>query len=327
MTKLAREVPAGGPLLTFDSGVLGAHFPLEPFTFRHDLAENAVLQLEALAALATQLPRDRIEFNSGRLQPNQRPDETPGVDLEPEEIVRRIETAGAWLVLKNVETIPAYRALIDRVLAEAAEAAGIEPGAMAEPMGFIFVSSANSVTPFHIDYEENFFVHLHGQKFMHVFDNRDRSIIDEEGLETYPGKHRNHAYRDDFEAKGRVFTFGPGDGLFLPYTWPHWVRTGGDWSISMAITWKSPSDRRRNKLYFANAVLRKMGWSQSAPGRRPGLDTAKAAAYDLARLPLEPLRRSEAMRRRLRALLFGSKANYFYGKPGDGSSGKKTDGA
>ena len=106
--------------LRLDREVMARHFPSEPFRYRHGLAGHPLLQLDALAALVRQLPRDRIEFNSGRLQPNQKPDETPGVDLEPEEIVRRIETAGAWLVLKNVEAVPAYRRLIAAVLGEAA---------------------------------------------------------------------------------------------------------------------------------------------------------------------------------------------------------------
>ncbi len=181
-------------------------------------------------------------------------------------------------------------------------------------MGFIFVSSAHSVTPFHLDYEENFFVHLHGDKAMHVFDNRDRSVIDEEGLESFPGKHRNHRYNDAFAARETVFPFKAGDGMFLPYTWPHWVETGADWSISMAITWKSAADLRLNKLYFANAVLRRLGMPQPAPGKVQALDSVKVALYDIARLPLEPLRRGEAMRRALRGLLFGRSANYFYGK-------------
>jgi len=191
----------------------------------------------------------------------------------------------------------------------------IEPvsGEMLAKVGFIFVSSANGVTPFHIDYEENFFVHLHGEKFMHVFDNRDRSLVSEQDLETFPGKHRNHEYREDFERKATVNRFEPGEGVFLPYTWPHWVRTGPEWTISMAITWKSPQDLRMNQLYFANAVLRKMGLPQPAPGRRPRLDAMKIAAFSAAQAVVRPLRRSEGMRRTLRALFFGKKANYYYG--------------
>ena len=37
--------------------------------------------------------------------------------------------------------------------------------------GFLFVSSPNSTTPFHLDSEDNFFVHVHGEKFFTIFDN------------------------------------------------------------------------------------------------------------------------------------------------------------
>ncbi|HMN85806.1 MAG TPA: cupin-like domain-containing protein [Bauldia sp.] len=301
-------------LIDVDGGDRG-RFPDEPFRIRHGLADHPLLSLSALADLATRLDRDRLEYNSGRLKPNQPPNEVPGIDLPPDEVVRQIESAGAWMVLKNVETIPEYAELIRSVLADAAAAVGND-GGMRDFQGFIFVSSANGVTPFHIDYEENFFVHIHGEKFMHVFDNRDRSLVSEADLETYPGKHRNLVYRDDFEKRATVHRFEPGEGLFLPYTWPHWVRTGPDWTISMAITWKSPKDVRMNRLYFANAVFRKFGMAQPAPGRRPALDAVKVAAFGAARAVVEPFRRSETMRRRLRALLFGRRANYYYGGEG-----------
>ena len=305
------------PLIALDPALLAQGFPTEPFGYRHALAIHPLLQLDELARLAAQLPRDRLEYNSGRLNVDQKPEETPGVDLEPAEIVRQIETAGAWMVLKNVETIPEYGRLVASVLDEAARAAGHRDrrdAGMREPMGFIFVSSAHSVTPFHLDYEDNLFVHVHGDKAMHVFDNRDRSIIDEEGLEIFPGKHRNHRYSDAFAARETVFPFKPGDGMFLPYTWPHWVETGADWSISMAITWKTPAEIHRNKLYFANAILRRLGLPQSAPGVNRRFDSLKVALYDVARWPIEPLRRGEAMRRMLRGLLFGRAANYYYGR-------------
>lgn len=304
-------------LIGIDRGGVG-RFPAEPFRIRHHLADHPLLTLEALAGLAIRLDRDRLEYNSGKLMPHQPPNEVPGIDLPPAEVVRQIETCGAWMVLKNVETVPEYAALIRTALADAAAALGDASGptGMIDFQGFIFVSSANGVTPFHIDYEENFFVHLHGEKFMHVFDNRDRTLVPEAELETYPGKHRNLAYLEAFEGRAKVFRFEPGDGLFLPYTWPHWVRTGNDWTISMAITWKSPRDVRMNRLYLANAVLRKLGMPQPVPGRYPALDGVKIAAFGAAHALINPLRRSEGMRRRLRALFFGRKANYYYGGEG-----------
>ena len=178
--------------------------------------------------------------------------------------------------------------------------------------GFIFVSSANSTTPFHIDAEENFLLQIKGDKYLHVFDNEDRSLISEKDMEISPSKHRNQEYRADFEDRAQVFEMAEGDGAFLPYMWPHWVRTGGRYSISIAVTWKSPKVQRLNKIRFMNATLRNLGLPQAGPGHVPLWDGIKVAAYDAAHLMINPLRRSEWSRRLIRQLLFGRKANYYY---------------
>ena len=94
--------------------------------------------------------------------------------------------------------------------------------------GFIFVSSANSTTPFHIDMEENVLVNIRGEKFVHLFDNADGALVSEEAREIAPSKHRNQHYEPSFEDRAQVFTLNAGDGVHIPYTQPHWVRTGAD---------------------------------------------------------------------------------------------------
>jgi len=303
--------------LRLEPRAFAENFPHRPFALDHGLSGHPLFQLQALAELAASMDGDRVEYNSGKLAIGQKPEETPRVDLEPVEVVRRIETANAWMVLKNVETVPAYRRLLEEVLTEVALLQG-KPGLaearMTDLQGFIFVSSANSVTPFHVDYEDNIFVQIAGPKYFHILDNHDRSLVSEADLETFPGKHRNLAYHPSFEARATVFEMGAGQGVFVPYTWPHWVRTGDRYSVSMAITWKTPEVLRLNKLRFVNAVLRRLRLPQPAPGQIAALDAAKVAAYTLARSLVEPLRRSEASRRLLRAALFGRKANYFYRK-------------
>lgn len=292
----------------------------EPFRFAHGLCGESLLSLPSLAELAARLPGDRVEYNSGRLQPHQDPDATPGIALPPAEVVRRIESCGAWMVLKNVEQVPEYRALLEDTLDRLARQfghAGRAAAEMEDVEGFIFVASAHSVTPFHADYEENLFLHLAGPKVFHLFDNRDRSFVGEADLETFPGKHRNLAYDESFHARGQHHEMRPGDGLYVPYTWPHWVETGDGHAVSIAVTWKTKKVRRHNALLFMNAVLRRVGLPQAAPGRRPLWDSAKIAAYQPLRLAVKPLMKAEALRRALRAALFGRKANYFYrGKAG-----------
>lgn len=300
--------------LRADAGVLAASYPLRHFPISHDLVDHPLLQLPRLIELTKELDRDRMEYNSGKVAVNQKAEDTPLVSLSPEEVVRQIETAGAWMVLKRVETVPAYRAMIEEALLSIAKQLGhesLDGASFRDIEGYIFVSSANSTTPFHCDNEDNFFVQIHGPKFFHLFDNEDRSLVSEEMLESAPNKHRNLPYEEGFEARAKVYDLKPGQGVFVPYQVPHWVRTGDSYSISMAITWRSADVVRRNKLIFMNAWLREKGYPQAAPGQHPALDNLKIAAYTAARSAIEPLRKSETMRRLLRQIVFGKKANYY----------------
>src|SRR3712207_7331986 len=68
--------------------------------------------------------------------------------------------------------------------------------------------------------------------------------------------HRNLPYRPEFEDKATIFSMKAGDGCFVPYLWPHWVRTGDSYSISMAITWKSKAvDRKSTRLNSSHANI------------------------------------------------------------------------
>lgn len=289
-------------------------FPNRPLPVRHALADHPLFSLEKLVELAARMPKDGMEYNSGKVGIDQKPEETPLVDLAPTEIVRRIREANAWMVLKRVERVPAYAALLQTVLDDVARNMGhadAKAAGFTQLEGFVFVSSPNATTPFHSDPEDNVFVQIHGDKFFHVIDNTDRSVVPDEAFEVTPSMHRNLPYRPDFEDRATVFTMKAGDGCFVPYLWPHWVRTGETYSISMAMTWKSAAVRRSNKVLFVNGMLRKWGLPQAPVGRYPALDRAKAAAYTALRAPLEPLRRSERMRSMLRSLLFGRGANYY----------------
>ena len=179
------------------------------------------------------------------------------------------------------------------------------------------MSSPGSTTPFHADSEDNFFVQIHGDKFFHVYDNTDRSIASEEMLEDVVVKHRNLKFDPLFDVKATHYTLKPGDGIFVPYQWPHYVQTGDSYSISLAITWKSEEVRRRNDIFVVNSMLRGLGLPQMPPGSQPVFDGLKLAALRGIAAVVEPLRRSEAVRRTLRRLALGKSANYYYGKDDD----------
>ena len=76
---------------------------LAPFRMCHSLASHELFKLPRLVELAQGMPRDRIEYNAGSVDVNQKDKATPGVDLAVEDVIRQIETCGAWMVIKNVE--------------------------------------------------------------------------------------------------------------------------------------------------------------------------------------------------------------------------------
>jgi hypothetical protein len=302
------------PVITAENDALRRDFPLKPFAIRHKLAGHPLLMLPRIAQLAAELPRDLTEYNSGKVAISQDPDAIPAVDLDPVEVVKSIETADAWMVLKRVENSPEYRKLLEDTLLSVARARGFNSVADAgfeQIEGFVFVSSPNSTTPFHLDSEDNFFVHIHGEKFFTIFDNNDRAIVPDDEIERSMTKHRNLKYDESFAPRGKEFHLFAGDGCYVPYQWPHWVRTADSFSISMAITWKTREVRRLNDLHFFNSMLRGIGLPQQPPGKRPVRDAVKLAFYRTVTSAIKPLRASMAMRRVLRRIALGKRANYY----------------
>jgi hypothetical protein len=302
-------------LLTADAAAFQSKFPNLPFRINHGLVGDARLTLPAILELVKELPRDRIEYNSGKAAVSQDPTTTPLVDLDPEDVIQKIETAGAWMVLKRVEIHPTYKALLDEALMSVATAQGfksLEEAGFSDVQGFMFVSSPGSTTPFHLDSEDNFFVQVHGDKIFNVYDNQDKSIATDDQIEHCITKHRNLKFDDSYVAKEMHNDLKPGEGVFVPYLWPHWVRTKDTYSISVAITWKTKAVSRRNDLYVANSMLRDRGFPQKGPGINPAWDGLKIAAMQIGKGLAAPLRQSEGLRRLIRSVVLGKDANYYY---------------
>lgn len=305
------------PVIAADKDALTKDFPLRPFAIRHMLSGHPLLTLPRIAQLAAELPRDLIEYNSGAAEVSQDPDKVKSVDLDPVEVVKRIETAGAWMVLKRIEKSPEYRAIVEDTLLSVARARGfksLEDAGFSQIEGFLFVSSPNSTTPFHMDAEDNFFVQIHGEKFFRIYDNQDGGIADAAQVEYSTTRHRNVKYDESFRPRAVEFHMFDGDGCYVPYQWPHWVRTAGSYSISMAITWKTPEVKRLNDLHVVNAMLRSLKMPQAAPGMYPAWDNLKLSVFRTVRAIVEPLRSSQAMRRVLRRIALGRNANYYLKK-------------
>ena len=153
-------------------------------------------------------------------------------------------------------------------------------GEMLKLEGFIFLSSPDAVTPFHMDPEHNILLQLKGSKTMTVFPADDEELASGEDHEAiHAGGHRNLEWRDDFAARGHAFELSAGKAIYVPVKAPHWVKNGPEPSLSLSITWRSEWTYRERYAREMNAALRRMGLNPASPKRFPHQNHAKSLAW------------------------------------------------
>jgi hypothetical protein len=262
-----------------DLGRLHSYYPERPGKLSHQLAGHKLLTLESLVELGKRLPRASVEYNAGDLPYGVDPEEVGHTGLSVEDTIRGIEQCGSWMVLKNVDQDPAYKALLEEALGELAGV--IEPvsGEMLCKVGFIFVSSPGAVTPFHLDPEHNVLLQIRGSKTMMIVPGAADVVPDEKHEAYHLGGHRNVPWQDDYAARGEAFELTPGDAVHVPLMWPHWVKNGPEPSISFSITWKSHWVYEEADTRGMNRLLRKWGMEPASPAPFPRRNTGKAYAF------------------------------------------------
>jgi Cupin-like domain len=267
----------------FDSAVrqtFAANYPETPHKLTHQLRDHALLSIEALANLGEALPTSSVEYNKGDLPVGIDPTLVPANGLSIGDTIRMVETSGSWAVLKNIEQVADYEALLMGLLAELKPHIEAKTGRMLKPQGFIFVSSPNAVTPYHFDPEHNILLQLRGSKVMTQFPAGDARFAPDETHEGYhTGGHRNLVWRDELAAGGTEWLLKPGEALFVPVMAPHHVKNGPAVSISLSITWRSDWSFAEADARAFNGVLRKVGMRPAAPGRFPAQNRGKALAW------------------------------------------------
>ena len=259
-------------------------YPQRAGLLQHHLPDHPLLSLEALARLGEGLPASEVEYNPGNVPIGIRPEDVPSNGLSIGETIRTIDTNGSWAVLKNIENVDAYRALLMDLLGELEPVVSPRTGAMLTPQGFIFISSPRSITPFHFDPEHNILLQLKGRKVMNVWPAGDERFAHRREHERYhTGGHRNLPWAEGYREEAQQVPLGPGDAVLMPVMAPHFVANGDAPSISLSITWRSEWSYRESEAHAANAALRRMGLDPVMPPRWPSYAWMKTVGWRIVR--------------------------------------------
>ncbi|VTZ27770.1 conserved hypothetical protein [Methylocella tundrae] len=264
------------------------------FAVHHPLAGHPLFSIEALTAAAERAAKRSGDLYAdvGDLSLTDKWGSVPAPTMPIPEIIERIETAGAWVVLKHVEVDPAYKRLLDEYEAFVREIAGPEGSKLltnAEML--VFITSPNRKTPYHFDAEVNFLVQITGSKNLWVCDPNDRSVTTEEEIEQYYGVSISAGtYKPHAEEVARQFTLHPGDAVHIPTHGAHWVQNHNEVSVSLSLNMEFPNWLQAD-VYRANHYLRRLGLSPRSPGQSIVADRSKAAMIHAMRAARKNARR------------------------------------
>lgn len=274
------------PLLEVDPAQFARDFDERCFAFSHRLANHPLFEPERLIRLAQQLAKNSndVYIDAGDIRVDQRWDKMAPCDLPVDELLRRIETAGAWIILRRAQKDEDYAKLLEACMTEIVALSGRDLSkVMKLRNAFIFITSPHRVTPYHIDRECSWLLQIHGSKTISIFDRNDREVLPEVEIERFFACDNNAAiYKPQFQDRANVFDLRPGRGVHIPVNAPHWVQNGPGVSVSLNVHFHY-FDALKYDLYRANYWLRRMGLEPVPPQQSVIRDSVKRAIWGLAR--------------------------------------------
>jgi hypothetical protein len=252
------------------------------FEFQHHLANHPLFALPRLIELARSTHENRpedIHMDAGDVHVGQRWSECERSPFSVVETLERIQTCGAWIILKRANLDPDYGKLLRQCLDELWSLSGVDPRrVMMQEEIILFITSPRRISTYHIDRECNFLLQIQGDKDAHVFDRNDRQVLPEEEIEKFWSVDHNAAkYKPELEGRARVYRLAPGKVIHIPVNCPHWLQNGDNISVSMSVNFQF-RDWYRANVYRANYALRRLGLHPRPPGQSNVIDSMKSCS-------------------------------------------------
>jgi hypothetical protein len=240
----------------------------------HHLVDHPLLQLDEIARLADRLAPDQVRRERSDLPLDNRGYVDEG-DGPPSTAVLGVEENGVRISLREIQSDPVYRALIDACLDEVAPLLGDREGGMRRRSGYLFVSSPAATTPMHFDPEHSFLLQVRGTKTVSSVPRHDAAGVQRELDHYYDGAP---CAFDAMQRDALHFDLTPGHGVYFPSFVPHWVETHAGVSVSFSIPFYTRFSERAEYVNRVNTRLRKLRLAPRPPGASTRVDVAKATA-------------------------------------------------
>lgn len=271
-------------------------FDRSPFKFSHGLMARDELKFDSIREVVLSLPADRVFFSRADLKidanfDRAHKDHATGLTLE--RTLADMATTNSYVMVRQPDSHPRLKPVLELLMTELHDFVQQVHGAkhsaselFHDPMLYLFISSPNSVTPFHVDRYSTLLFQLQGEKDVMIWDRYDRETVTAEELEYLFGlPHiKNPAYKGKDTRAPEAVHLTKGEGVHIPFTSPHWVKNGPEVSVSVSFIFQTPPSVQQGNAhrfnYHMRRMLKKLPVTVPVPvgavGSRPLLDAAKS---------------------------------------------------
>jgi Cupin superfamily protein len=262
---------------------------------RHGFAQHPLMTAERLGEFAMRQQPQYVRFHDGRREIGTVFGDVLASDPGRRSLRRAIDNlgaknAGVFVQINCLRMDPEYGALIDAFLDEVDSALPPRERGLLYRDASAFLASPGSVTPYHLDHEQNFLLHMGGPKTLYVWDGRDRSIVPYDQLEAFYANGSQVPFRPELADRGEAFHLQPGDGVYMPAGSPHAVQTGAGVTVTFSMLFYTHASMRTIEAFKANDTFRGLGLSPSPIGAKPAQDEVKRHTYRALRVAKAAMR-------------------------------------
>lgn len=246
-----------------------AQFDRKPFLFEHELAGHEALTLESLREIVLSLPKELVSANRADIKIDadfNRAYIDHAIEHTLADTLADMATTNSYVMVRQPETHPRLKPILELLQAEFKAYIGRMKGAsgekirLDEPMLYLFISSPNSMTPFHLDRYSTLLLQVQGEKDVMIWDRADRQTVSEHELEELFGQPwvAQVPYKSGNMNEPEVVHIKRGEAVHIPFTAPHAVKNGNAVSVSLSFICKTPDSLRDADAYRFNYHARRI---------------------------------------------------------------------
>lgn len=263
-------------MLKLNKNNFGNDFPNKHFLVEHLLANHSLFSLDEILPTLINHPPHLVECRRGDLESGDGLSHEHTYGLTKVQIENQLTQKNSWLQIRHIQLISQYRDMVRQCMDEIMSIVQPRRLGIQQPVGYILMSSPGAVTPFHFDNEHNFLLQISGTKTVHTWSAEDEQAVTSGDKERY----YRHGYHDvEFDQKLQNSTtkyeLTPGVGLHIPVHSPHWVVTGSEVAVSLAITFLTDKLQKEAHIHWLNSLLTSKGIKTKAYGKAPLVDMGK----------------------------------------------------